>query len=164
MPVKKKIIAPKVFASESVLQEKKNEIKEMETMLGGGRADRDISYRNDKIQDPDLIRHEIAKRKKFIEVNTPKKLTGVEANRAYKRVKELEAEFKDKMPTSKLFNQRYPRSDDRASKAIDFERGVQQQVAFQKMQPLVNEFRNLVARIDPQNRTLGNIERLRRAR
>jgi hypothetical protein len=88
----------------------------------------------------------------------------VEANKAYKRAKEIAEELKEKMPSSKLFYQRYPNNSDRASKAQDFERAVQQQMAFQKMQGKVDEFRNLMARIDPHDRTLGNIERLRRAR
>jgi hypothetical protein len=164
--MRKKITAPKVFASEAVLREKREEIKEMETLLSGGRADRDVSFRNDKIQEPELIRNEILKRKKFIADNTPKKLTGTEANKAYKRAKEIEEVLRDAMPTQKLYNQRYPSSSDRASKATDFERAVQQQMAFQsaKYQGLAAEYRHLMARIDPSNPTVRNLERLRRAR
>jgi len=162
--MKKKITAPKVFASEAVLREKKNEIKEMETMLAGGRADRDVAYRNDKIQEPELIRHEIKKRKQFIEDNTPKKLTGVAANKALKRAKEIAAELKEAMPTRKMFDQRYPSSSDRASKASDFEKAVQQQMAFQRDQKKVEEYRYLMSRLDPENPTVRDIERLRRAR
>ncbi len=162
----KKTTAPKVFASEAVLREKREEIKEMETMLTGGRADRDVAYRNDKIQEPDLIKHEIRKRQKFISDNTPKKLTGVEANKAYKRAKEIEGQLKEAMPSQKMFNQRYPSSSDRASKATDFEKAVQQQMAFQspKMQQMAAEYRNLMSRLDPANPMVRNIETLRRAR
>jgi hypothetical protein len=164
--MKKKITVPKVFASEAVLREKREEIKEMETMLSGGRADRDVAYRNDKIQEPDLIRHEIRKRQKFISDNTPKKLTGVDANKAYKRVKELEGQLKEAMPSQKQFGMRYPSSSDRASKATDFEKAVQQQMAFQspQMQQMAAEYRHLMIKIDPQNPMVRNLERLRRAR
>ncbi len=164
--MKKKTTAPKVFASEAVLREKREEIKEMETMLAGGKADRDVIYRDDKIQEPELIKYEIRKRQKFIEMNTPKLLTKVESNKAYKRAKELEGVLKDAMPSQKQFSQRYPSSSDRASKASDFERAVQQQIAFQspKIQSLAAEYRHLMARIDPQNPMVRNLERLRRAR
>lgn len=164
--MKKKTTAPKVYASESVLREKKNEIKEMETMLAGGKADRDVAYRSDKIQEPELIKHEIRKRQKFIHDNTPKKLTGVNANKAYKRAKELEGQLKDVMPTQKQFGQRYPSSSDRASKASDFEQAVQRQMAFQspKVQQMAAEYRHLMARIAPDDPMVRNLERLRRAR
>lgn len=164
--MKKKITVPKVFASEAVLREKREEVKEMENMLAGGRADRDVSYRNDKIQEPELIKHEIKKRQRFIEENTPKKFRGVGSNKAYKRAKELEEQLKDAMPSQKLFNQRYPSSSDRASKATDFERAVQQQMVFQspKVQQMAAEYRHLMARISPDDPTVRNIERLRRAR
>jgi len=162
---RKKTTVPKVYASESVLRDKKEEVKELETMLQGGQADRGVSFRSDKIQDPDLIKHEIAKRKRFIESNTPKKLKGEEANRAYKRAKELAAELKESMPTQKLFSQRYPNSSDRASRATDFERGVRQQMEFQsKMSSKAIEYRSLMARLDPQNPMVRNIESLRRSR
>uniref|UniRef100_A0A6H1Z744 Uncharacterized protein n=1 Tax=viral metagenome TaxID=1070528 RepID=A0A6H1Z744_9ZZZZ len=164
--MKKKTTEPKVFASESVLREKREEIKEMEAALSGGRADRDIIHRNDKIQEPDLLKHEINKRKRFIQENTPKKLTGVDANKAYKRVKEIAEQLREKMPNAKLFNQRYPSSSDRASKTQDFERAVQQQMEFQKpeTQRMVAEYRHLVAKLDPANSSMRNIEALRRAR
>lgn len=164
--MKKKTTAQKVYASEAVLREKKEEIKEMESMLQGGQIERGVSYRQDKIQEPELIKHEIAKRKRFIENSTPKKFKGEEANKAYARAKELAEEIKDKMPNQKSFNQRYPSSSDRASKATDFEKAVQQQMAFQSngMVQKVLEYRGLVARLDPENPMVRNIERLRRAR
>ena len=114
--MKKKITGLKVYASESVLREKKEEVKELESMLQGGQVERGVSFRSDKIQEPELIKHEIAKKKRFIESNTPKKLKGEEANRAYKRAKELAAELKEAMPTQKLFSQRYPNSSDQSVK------------------------------------------------
>lgn len=163
--MRKKITAPKVFASESVLREKKEEIKEMESMLKGGAVERGVSYRSDKIQEPELIKHEIKKRQRFIDDNTPRKLTGESANKAYRRAKELAAEIKEAMPTQRLFNQRYPSSSDRASKATDFEKAVQQQMAFQKgMSHKTAEYRNLMAKLDPANPMVRNIETLRRAR
>lgn len=162
--MKKKITAPKVFASEAVLREKQEEIKEMENMLVGGRADRDVAYRNDKITEPELIKREIRKRQQFIRDNTPKKFTGVESNKAFKRAKELEATLKDAMPSQRLFNQRYPSSSDRASKASDFERAVKQQMAFQSapVQRMVAEYRHLMSRISPDDPAIRNVERLRR--
>ena len=130
--MRKKTTVPKVFASESVLREKKEEIKELETMLAGGRADRDVSFRNDKLQEPELIKHEIIKRQRFIESNTPKKLRGEDANKAYKRAKQLADELKDAMPTSNRYYQRYPRNADRASTTTNFEATVQRQMEFQK--------------------------------
>lgn len=164
--MKKKITAPKVFASESVLREKKEEIKEMEAALSGGRADRDVIHRSDKIQEPGLLQREIAKRKAFIRANTPKKLTGVEANKAYKEAKEMGAKLRELMPSQKMFNQRYPSSSDRASKATDFEKAVQQQMAFQhpEVQKLAAAYRERMARLDPSNPMVRNIEALRRAR
>jgi hypothetical protein len=164
--MKKKITAPKVYASESVLREKREEIREMESMLAGGSIQRGVSYRSDKIQEPDLIKKEINIRKAFINNNTPKKLAGVEANKAYKRAKELSEEIKQAMPTQKLFNQRYPSSSDRASKTVDFEKAVRQQMEFQssKVQQKVAEYRAVMARLDPSNPMVRNIEALRRAR
>jgi adenylate kinase family enzyme len=163
--MRKKIKGPKVYASESVLREKKEEVKELESMLQGGQVDRGVSFRNDKIQEPELIKHQIAKAKRFIESNTPKKLKGEEANRAYKRAKELAAELKEAMPTQKLFSQRYPKSSDRASRATDFESAVRQQMEFQqKMGSKAIEYRSLMARLDPSNPMVRNIEALRRAR
>ena len=163
--MRKKTTGPKVFASETVLREKREEVKEMESMLQGGQVDKGVSYRNDKIQEPDLIRHEISKRKRFIEENTPKKYKGEEANRAYKRAKELAVELKESMPTEKLFRQQYPKSSDRASKATDFEKAVKQQMEFQtKMSGKAAEYRALMARLDPLNPSVRNLEALRRAR
>ena len=163
--MKKKITGPKVYASESVLREKKEEVKELESMLQGGQVERGVSFRSDKIQEPELIKHEIAKKKRFIESNTPKKLKGEEANRAYKRAKELAAELKEAMPTQKSFSQRYPNSSDRASKTTDFEKAVQQQMDFQKkMGNKAMEYRSLMARLDPGNPMVRNLEALRRAR
>lgn len=162
---KKKITATPVFASEAVLREKKEEIKEMESLLAGGKADRDVSYRNDKIQDPDLIKNEIRKRQAFIEKHTPQRLKGEAANKAYRRAKELAAEIKEMMPSEKMFNQRYPRSSDNHSRASDFEKAVQQQMEFQKAgTKKVEEYRYLMARLDPANPMVRSIEQLRRAR
>lgn len=164
MPRKK--VAPKVFASESVLNEKKSEIKELESMLRGGQVASGVGFRNDKISDPDLIRAEIARREKFIKSNTPVKLKGEDANKAYKRAKEIAEELKEVMPSKKMFFQRYPTGTDRASRETNFEEAVRQQMAFQnpQVQRKVDEYRHIMSRLDPSNPMVRNIEQLRRSR
>ncbi len=163
---RKKTTAPKVYASEAVLREKKAEIKELETMLNGGQESSVVGFRKDKITDPALIRAEIERREKFIRTNTPVKFKGEDANKAYRRAKEIAAELKEIMPSQKAFYQRYPNHADRASRTTDFERAVAQQMAFQssQVQRKVDEYRNLMSRLDPQNPLVRNIEQLRRSR
>lgn len=136
------------------------EINEMDRMLKADRASG-----RPKIQDEKEFRGQVAKKKKELEDFAPKKLTGRKANEAYATVKRLEKYIQKRMPSSKEYFQRYPKGTDAHSKHTDFEKAVQQQMAFQtnpRMQKACAIIKNLKARLDPDDPTVRNIEMLRK--
>jgi len=134
----------------------KNDIKELENMLSA-----DIASGSPKIQNRAEFTREITEKKKILKDHTPKELRGANKNKAYKRVKELKKIISDAMPPSKEYYQPYPK----AGSSYDFERVVNQQMAFQtdkKMQSMVQEYKHLCRRLDPSDPTITNIELLRK--
>lgn len=126
--------------------------------------DRDVYTLSSKIQDPQLIRREIAKKKAMIERYSPKKMRPGDANAAYKRAKELKEMIQEAMPTAKAYFQPQPGKNTQHHRAVDFEKTVRQQMAFQQpaIQRIVAEYKYLMGRIDPGNPTVRNIELLRK--
>ncbi len=153
-------------ATPDQIKEWKQEIMELEGSLKGGSVDRGVYSRNDLVQEPELIRRQIAKNEALIKKYSPRQMKGQEANRAYARAKELAAEIKESMPSQREYFQRGANKGDSHKKVMDFERAVQKQVAFQSagMQRKVEEYRHIMARLDPSNPMVRSIETLRRAR
>ncbi len=161
-PVKKK--PDLVLATDEQITEWKRDIDGMERMLAGKEIDSGVYGRKDMIQDPGHIQHEIMKRKKLIEAHSPHKLTGLAANTAFKRAKELKEEIAKAMPTAKEYFQPYPSGKTPTHRGADFEKTVRMQMAFQspEVQKKVQEYKYLMTRIDPSNPTVRNIESLRK--
>ena len=120
----------------------------------------DQRSRTPKITDVGEFIGQIKTKKEILKNHTPKKFRGQTSNSAYARAKELAAKIKDEMPGKKDYFMRYPKDES----SQDFERVVNQQVKFQtdpKIQSMVREYKHLMARIDPSDPTIRNIERLR---
>ncbi len=120
-----------------------------------------------KITDIAGVKAEILKKQQYIERFSPPMLRGENANRAYKEAKELEKTIKDNMPKSSLYGQHYPRGSDSHLQAQKFEEAVRQQIHFQtnpELKQAVLKYKHLMARIDPSDPTVRNIERLRSVR
>ena len=133
----------------------RQEIENLEVML-----QEDRKNKTPKITDIGEVMNQIRTKKAVLENHTPKKLRGQTSNSAYARAKELAAKIKDEMPGKKDYFMRYPKDES----SSDFERVVKQQVRFQtdpKIQSMVREYKNIMARIDPSDPTGRNIERLR---
>jgi hypothetical protein len=132
------------------------EINHLEKML-----EADKRSRSPKIQDEAEFRANIAAKKKLIEQHSPKPLKGKSKDVAAKRIKELDSFISDQMPKRKDYFQGYPKN----GADNDFERAVQQQVAFQtnpKIQKAINERKLLLGRLEPHDPYIRNIENLRR--
>lgn len=154
----KKEVVP-VFASEETLKEVKRDIKELEIMLK-----EDSARARPMIQDPASIKAEILKKQQYVLRHSPTGLRGDNANKAYKEAKELERIIKANMPGKKTYYKRYPKNEDDHSKHTDFENAVKQQIKFQtdpKVKHAIARYKYLMGRLDPQNPTVRNIERLR---
>lgn len=131
------------------------EIDYLETMLKADQASR-----RPKIQDIGEVVQNIKKKKDILENHVPKKLRGQTSNKAFARAKELADKIKEELPTKKDYFMPYPKDES----SSDFERAVRQQIRFQtdpKIQSMVREYKHLVARIDPSDPTIRDIERLR---
>lgn len=160
MPRKKKSEFDSVHASVAQIDETKREIKELENMLS-----EDARRKSPYIQDPDAVKGEILKKKAMLERCTPKKFRGQKANRALAHARELEAEIKEAMPSSNDYFRPYPAKGKTFRQERDFDRSVRQQMAFQsdkKLKKKIREYKHIMRRIDPDDPTLTNIERLRR--
>jgi len=133
----------------------KQEIESLETMLKADQASK-----KPKIQDVGEVIQNIKKKKVVLENHTPKKFRGQTGNAAWARAKDLAEKIKKEMPGKKEYYMRYPKED----LSQDFERVVKQQVRFQtdpKIQSMIREYKNIMARIDPSDPTIRNVERLR---
>jgi len=131
------------------------EINHLEKML---QADR--RSRSPKIQDEAEFMAEIKKKKDILEKHAPRQLRGKSKDKAWKRVKELDSFIQEHMPRKRDY---YMRPTDGG--VNDFERAVQQQMAFQKnpqIQKAVQERKYWMGRLEPQDPTVRNIENLRR--
>lgn len=163
MPRKKKLRVPdsfdKVYATDTQIREAKSEIKFLENML---KADQAGSKRIGDVAD---IKRQIQEKEQFIEKHRPKKLRGQRANRMYAEAKKLKEEIKEAMPSGKDYFRPYPKGEDGHNRQADFERAVHQQMAFQRDSTLkkkVIRFKAIMARLDPQDPIVRNIENLRR--
>jgi len=97
----------------------------------------------------------------MLEKHAPKQLRGKTKDKAAKRAKELGKFIEEQMPKSKDYFKQGPRH----GCDNDFDRTVKQQVIFQtdpKIQKAVQEYKYLMGRLEPQDPTIRNIERLRR--
>jgi len=150
---KKKSELDLVHASPSQIQELKSEINYLESMLA--------SEAGSKIQDRTEFNAEIAKKREVLQAHAPKKLRGEKANKLLKQARELEKDIKEAMVPAKEAYQPYPKN----GSSFDFERSVKQQMAFQLnkgIQKKVAHYKNIMRRLDPDDPTIANIERLRR--
>ena len=147
-------------------KELESEINDMEKMLKSPVGDRHIG---DKAE----FMGEVRKRKDELRAFAPRELKGAKANEAYAIAKRLRSYIQKGMPSSRDYFRRYPKEKDKDGNVIipdhnekrDFERAVEQQVAFQsnpRMQKAITIYKNLMARIDPSDPTVRNIEMLRR--
>lgn len=114
-----------------------------------------------KIQDVAEYNEEIKKKKILLTNHAPKPLRGKNKDKAAKRIKELDSYIKDQMVRKADFNKRYPKD----SCDNDFERAVNQQMAFQsnpEIQKAIKERKHLWGRLEPQDPMIRNVENLRR--
>ena len=156
-----------VYATPSLIAETKRDIAYLENMLDGKNVDEGVHGRGDKIVDKEEVRKQLMKKRSLIDNYTPKKLTGVAANRAYKLAKELEKKIQEAMPSSKAYYQPYATNKSTHSRQQAFEQSVNQQMAFmqnQRLQQDIMHYRSIMGQLDPANYPLRNIERLRRSR
>lgn len=146
-----------VHLTPNQVQDMKRDIDQLEKMLRSDRASG-----RPKIQDEGEFRSVIDKKKKILADHAPKKFRGEKANRMLKLARELETKITDAMPKTREYYQRYPKG---AQEDFDFERTVQQQMAFMRNKELqgdIRAYKHIMRRIDPDDPTLTNIERLRR--
>lgn len=142
------------------INELKQEINSLEKMLKDDRASG-----RPKIQDEVEFKDQIKKRQKELEEHRPKKFEGQQANKAYELAKKLKAYLQKKMPSKRLYFQKQIKDSDSHNKYQDFEAAVQQQIAFQtdpKIQKAVRAYKHIMARLDPEDPRIRNIEMLRR--
>ena len=133
----------------------KAEITHLERMLESEKRSR-----SPKIQDVAEFNVELDRKRKILANHTPKPFRGKNKDKAAKRIKELDSFIQVHMPKARDYYRKQPTGCNN-----DFERTVNQQIAFQtnpKIQKAVAERKNLIARLEPQDPTLRNIERLRR--
>jgi len=137
------------------VQEIKRDIKHLENML-----ERDKRSGSPKIQDTEEFRAEITKKKKILETHAPRPFRGKNKDKAAKRIKELDTFIQEHMPRSRDYFQSAPKGCNN-----DFERTVQQQIAFQtnpNIQKAIAERKHLLGRLEPHDPVIRNIENLRR--
>lgn len=152
----------KVYATNQQLLEAETEVKELEGML-----EEDRRRKSPRISSVEDVKKQIVKRKRFIKEFKPAKARGQNANRMYAEAKKLREEIANAMPTAEKYFQRDVKNSDNHTKAMEFERAVQQQIKFQTspdMQRKVVRYKHIMARIDPSDPTIRNIESLRRLR
>jgi len=143
------------MATPAQVADMKQEINHLERML-----ESDKQRRSPKIQDEAEFNVELDRKRKILENHTPKPFRGKNKDKAAKRVKELDSFIQDHMPKSRDYFQKQP-----TGCSNDFERTVEQQIAFQtnpKIQKAVAERKFLIARLEPNDPSLRNIERLRK--
>lgn len=159
--MKKKTKQPieKTLLTEVQVREVRERIDAAEKMLNDPR-----DWVRKKITDPELIKYKMKKDEQLLEEYSPRKMRGANANKAYAEAKELAKKIKDAMPSSSDYFQRYPKNSDGHSKQADFERAVAQQVKFQtdpNILRMVARYKYIMARLDPSDPTIRNIEKLR---
>ena len=159
MPRKKKVDT--VFMSDKQINEVKQEIAGIDNLLK--RHERQ-DYVGKLVQDPGELIKEKYKHEQLLKDHTPHKLRGQNANKKLAEARKLGEEIAEAMPKGKDYYNRYPKDADGHSRQADFDRAVDQQVAFQSqaMQLKVQRYKSIMRRIDPSDPTLTNIEALRK--
>ena len=143
------------FITPAQAEKIEQQIEGLEIML-----QEDQRSKTPKITDIAEFVGQIKTKKAVLEKHTPRKLRGQTSNTAFARAKDLAKKIKDEMPGKKDYFMKYPKDES----SQDFERVVKQQVRFQtdpKIQAMVREYKHIMARIDPSDPTIRNIERLR---
>ena len=144
-----------VHATDRQIKEWEQEVKDLENMLKSDRVSE-----NPKISDKVEFMKEINKKKKLIKNHSPKPLTGEEKNKWYAKAKEIEKVLQEHMPRKSAHGMKYPKGYDH-----DFERAVKQEIAYMtnpKLKRLQLAYKHIMRRLDPQDPTVTNIERLRK--
>jgi septal ring factor EnvC (AmiA/AmiB activator) len=161
MPRKKKAKPEKVFMTDVQISEVKKEIASIDNLLSRSKNPDDHVGR--KIQDPAELKREKAEREKLLADHAPHRLRGQNANRKLAEARKLAEEIKEAMPRGRDYYNRYPKDSDGHSRQADFERAVNQQIAFQgqDMQKKVLRYKAIMRQIDPSDPTITNIEALR---
>lgn len=148
-----------VHMTEAQCREVKADIESMERMLNDPRP-----WVRSKITDEEEIKKNIRSKMKLLQDHSPQKLKGQKANSAYAEAKKLADFIRDKMPSRKDYYRPYAKDSDNHNRQADFERAVAQQVEFQTnpdIQRAVIRYKNIMRRLEPENPTISNIERLR---
>ena len=157
---KKKSALDLVHITPARIKELKQEINSLERMLKDDRASG-----RPKIQDEVEFKAQIKKRQKELDTHMPVKFTGQQANKAYDLAKKLKVYIQNRMPSKKAYFQKQIKDADGHSKYQDFENAVNQQIAFQtdpKIQKAVRAYKYIMAKLDPNDPRVRNIEMLRR--
>jgi hypothetical protein len=144
-----------VHASDRQIKDWKGEISHLENMLKADRASG-----NPKIADEGEFRGEINKKKKLIKEHSPKMFKGEKANKALRLARKIEKVLQEHMPRKRDHEMKQP-----TGYSKDFERTVEQEMAYMtnpKLKELQLAYKNIMRRLDPQDPTVTNIERLRK--
>lgn len=158
-----------VHCTPAQIKELKDDIKETEKMLMT-----DQRSRNPKISSPGDVIKELKKKKAVVENHAPKPFKSVhEENKANAVVKQLAKFIQKHMPSNREYYQMYPKQKDKHGNPMtpdhrqksDFDRVVKQQIFFQtdpKVKLAVQRYKHLMRRLDPNDPSITDIERLRR--
>ncbi len=147
-------------------KELKSEVNHLEKMLNSEVGDRHIG---DKAE----FQTEIRKKKAELRDFSPRPYKGALANKRYAQAKKLKEIIQKAMPSNRDYFRHYPKEKDKDGNSIvpehntkqDFDRAVEQQVFFQtnpKIQQAVRYYKHIMAKIDPNDPSVRNIETLRR--
>lgn len=136
------------------IAEIKAEIQDLKDQMNNADETRrgDVGYfrhSGQHITDPEDVRKAIATRTRQLQVYTPKKLTGDTANKVLAWAKKRKEWIVANMPRDTYAM--YPRDKDSTTKASDFERAVQQQIAWKQKggERAIEEYHYAMRRLDP---------------
>ncbi len=153
----------KAFVHPNQRKEIEREIKDLEGMLTGAGG---MEHTTSLISNPAEIKQEIAQKRKTLQEGTPKKFRNdKEANKARAWAKKAEKWIADNAPKHSDASLLFPNSKSKHGADHDFERSVDQQIAWQKnkkAQAILNQYKNIMQRLDPEDPMVRNTERLRR--
>lgn len=149
-------------ASVEVVADVKRDVIALERALRGGAFDTrtGIGLDFDRCDTGDL-KKELAQKKRWLETYTPQKLTKYQANKAYKRAKELKEKIKAKLQPSKQYYQFYP---DKRKQEKDFDNAVAWEAKLLRDREYkrdVAEFRYLMRQLEHDDPSITNLESLR---
>jgi hypothetical protein len=133
----------------------KKEIEDTERMLNSSDETRvsDVGYFEHAAKHLDIqeVRKSLAMQKKILADMTPTKFSGPKANEAYKYAKQLKQKIIEGMPKQTFVS--YPRGQDPAGKSFDFDRAVNEHVAWEQGggSKRIQLYNNIMKRIDPNH-------------